>query len=106
MSILIDDEKVCDVKFFDGKKTTSISNDSDCKTDNLWVEEVSFNLTREIPLVGFHGHIMGNEIFTSQGSYMEYYLESLGLILFDNMSEICVNGLDVDVDIPGSTPEE
>ena len=60
-----------------------------------------------MPLVGFHGHIVA-ENFESEkyGAYDDYYLESLGLILFDNMSKPCRDGVQVDVAIEGETAAE
>lgn len=79
ISILTDElQGVCNVVLYQGKKRTSLSgDDQECQIELQGIEEYMIRLTPEAPLVGFHG------MATADG------LDSLGLILLDNLSGQC-----------------
>jgi len=62
---LWDEFGICDVRFYAGiagiKEWNLLDDTSNCKPGFEGIEEFSLSMTKELPLVGFHGRI--NEDF-------------------------------------------
>ena len=61
LTILWDEFGICDVRFYAGiagiKEWNLLDDTSNCKPGFEGIEEFSLSMTKELPLVGFHGRI-------------------------------------------------
>lgn len=93
VTILADEAGICDVIFSDGRKDTHLSEDTDyCNEGEAWIESATFTVLPEVPLIGFHGHIVSEKINYGGFETEDFFLGSLGLIMYDNFQPICQTG--------------